>query len=166
MVRGSRVAISCGFKVNCALINISMEFFIGPITRRINVLHESRMKWTWHHSMLTVEEVSFFGGLRVVLLQLLSIHGGEVGVTDLGVMLLWPPLCKSILSKSLLDCFIYWITVIFDRCELRQHLWNINVIFNSLTKMKNEENNVISLVNPPQLIMAVCYLKTMKVRLQ
>ena len=41
-----------------------MEFLLGPITRRINVLYESRMKWTRHHSKLAVEEVSFFGGLK------------------------------------------------------------------------------------------------------
>ena len=73
---------------NFALQNNSMEFLLGPITRRINVLYESRMKWTWHHSKLAVEEVSFFGGLRVVLLQLLSIHDRAVGVTNLGVLLL------------------------------------------------------------------------------
>ena len=67
----------------------SMEFLLGPITWWINVLYESRMKWTLHHSKLAVEKVSFFGGLRVVLLQLLSIHNRAVGVTNLGVMLLW-----------------------------------------------------------------------------
>ena len=46
-----------------------MEFLLGPITQRINVLYEARMKWTWHHSKLAVEEVSFFGRLRVVLLH-------------------------------------------------------------------------------------------------
>ena len=76
-------------KSNFALKNYSMEFLLCPITRWINVLYESRMKWTWHHSKLAVEEVSFFGGLTVVLLQLLSIHDGAVGVTNLGVMLLW-----------------------------------------------------------------------------
>ena len=75
-------------KSNCALINTSMEFLLGPIIRRINVLYESRI-WTWHHSKLVVEEVSFFGGLRVVLLLLSSIDGGAVGVTNLGIMLLW-----------------------------------------------------------------------------
>ena len=75
-------------KSNFALQNNSMEFLLGPITRRINVLYESRMKWTRNHSKLAVEEVSFFGGLRVVLLQLLSIHDRAVGVTNLGVMLL------------------------------------------------------------------------------
>ena len=49
---------------NFASKNNSMEFLHGPITRRINVLYESRMKWTWHHSKLAVEEVSFFGGLK------------------------------------------------------------------------------------------------------
>ena len=37
---------------------------------------------------LAVEEVSFFAGLRVVLLQLLSIHDRAVGVTNLSVVLL------------------------------------------------------------------------------
>ena len=41
-----------------------MEFLLGPITRRINVLYESRIKWSWHHSKLAVEEVSFYGGLK------------------------------------------------------------------------------------------------------
>ena len=76
-------------KSNFALQNNSMEFLLGPITWRINVLYESRMKWTWHHSKLAVEEVSFFGGLRVVLLPLLSIQDRAVGVTNLGVVLLW-----------------------------------------------------------------------------
>ena len=77
------------WKSNFALKNNSMQFLLGPITWRINVLDESWMKWTWHHSKLAVEEVSFFGGLRVVLLQLLSIHDWAVGVTNLGVVLLW-----------------------------------------------------------------------------
>ena len=51
-------------KSNFALKNNSMEFLLGPITRRINELYESRMKWTWHHSKLAVEEVRFFGGLK------------------------------------------------------------------------------------------------------
>ena len=75
-------------KSNFALKNNSMEFLLGPITRRINVLYESRMKWTWHHYKLGVEEVSFFGGLKVVLLQLLSTHDRAAGFTNLGVMLL------------------------------------------------------------------------------
>ena len=85
-------------KSNCALINTSMEFLLGPIIRRINLLYESRMKWTWHYSKLAVEEVSFFGGLRVVLLQLLSIGDGAVGVTNLGIMLLWLSLSVELLS--------------------------------------------------------------------
>ena len=52
--------------------SIKYKYFTWP--QPWNVLYESRMKWTWHHSKLAVEEVSFFGGLRVVLLQLLSIH--------------------------------------------------------------------------------------------
>ena len=47
-----------GLKSNFALKNNSMEFVPGHITR-INVLYESRLKWTWHHSKLAVEEVSF-----------------------------------------------------------------------------------------------------------
>ena len=54
-----------------ALKNNSMEFLPGPITRRMNVMYESQMKWTWHHSKLAVHEVSFFSRLRMVLLQLL-----------------------------------------------------------------------------------------------
>ena len=89
-------------KSNCALINTSMEFLLGPIIRRINLLYESRMKWTWHYSKLAVEDVSFFGGLRVVLLQLLSISDGAVGVTNLGIMLL----CSGSLPRFF-DEFIY-----------------------------------------------------------
>ena len=51
-----------------------MEILLGPITRRINVMYESLLKWTWRHSKLAVEEVSFFSSLRVVLLQLISIY--------------------------------------------------------------------------------------------
>ena len=50
------------------------------------------MYYTNHHSKLAVEEVSFSVWLRVVLLQLLSIHDRAVGVTNLGVMLLWSQL--------------------------------------------------------------------------
>ena len=84
-------------KSNFALKNNSMEFLPGPITRRINVLYELRMKWTWHYSKLAVEEVSFIGGVRVVL-QLLSIHNGAVGITNLGVMLLCSR-CTVIMPK-------------------------------------------------------------------
>ena len=56
---------------NFALKNNSMEFWPGPITRQIDVMFEWLTKWTWHHSKLAVEEVSFFSRLRVVLLQLL-----------------------------------------------------------------------------------------------
>ena len=51
-------------KSNFAFKNNSMEFLLGPITRQINIMYESRMKWTWHHSKLAVEEVSFFGRLE------------------------------------------------------------------------------------------------------
>ena len=91
MVRGSPVTISRGLKSNFALKNISLESLPGPITRRINVMYESQMTWTWHQSKLAVEEVSFFGRLRVVLLQLLIYtrwSSWRYGL-GLGVMLLW-----------------------------------------------------------------------------
>ena len=37
---------------------------------------------------------------RVVLLQLLSIHGGAVGVTDLGVMLLWSGIVARLITAT------------------------------------------------------------------
>ena len=77
-------------KSNFALKNNSMEFLLGPITWRKNVLHESWMKWTWHHSKQAVKEISFSGGLRVVLRQLLSIHDRAAGFRNLGVVPLWP----------------------------------------------------------------------------
>ena len=40
-------------KSNFALKTNSMEFLLGPFTRRINVLYESRMKWTWHHAKVS-----------------------------------------------------------------------------------------------------------------
>ena len=58
-------------KLNFALKTNSMAFLPATITWGINVLYESLMKWTWHHSKLAVEEVSFLCRLRVVLLQLL-----------------------------------------------------------------------------------------------
>ena len=70
LVRGSPVTISYGFKSNLTLKNNPREFLPGQITRRINVLDESRLKWTWHHSKLAVEEVNFFRRSKVVLLQL------------------------------------------------------------------------------------------------
>ena len=61
---GAQSRFQVDLKSNFALKNNSMEFLLGPIIRRINVMYESRMKWTWHHSKLTVEEVSFFGRLK------------------------------------------------------------------------------------------------------
>ena len=60
-------------KLNLASKNNSLGFLPGPITLWINVMYESQMKWTWHHSQLAVE-VSFVGRLRVVLLQLLTLN--------------------------------------------------------------------------------------------
>ena len=54
-------------KVEFSAKNNSMEFLFDPITRRINVIYEARVKCTWHHSKLAVEEVGFFGRPRVVL---------------------------------------------------------------------------------------------------
>ena len=36
-----------------------MEFLLGPITQWINVIYESRMKWTWHHSKLYTGAATF-----------------------------------------------------------------------------------------------------------
>ena len=52
-------------------------------------IYKSRTKWTWHHSKFAIHEVSFYHRLKVVLLQLLSIHDGAVGMMDLDIMLLW-----------------------------------------------------------------------------
>ena len=99
-------------KLNFALKNNSMEFLPGPITQRINVMYESQMKWTWHHSKLAVEEASFFGRLRVVLLQLLiytrwssrryklGYHALMIGSTDWSVLIdQWPSAAKWGLRK-------------------------------------------------------------------
>ena len=42
-----------------ALKNNSLGFLLGHITRWINVIYGSWMKWTWHHSKFAVHEVSF-----------------------------------------------------------------------------------------------------------
>ena len=60
--------------------------------------------WTWCHSKLAIEEVSFLGGFRVVLFQLLSIHDGAVGVTDLSFMLLCSCLTNSTIATRLGLC--------------------------------------------------------------
>ena len=52
------------------LKNNFMGFLLGQITLWMNFLYESRMKCTWCHSTLSVEEVSFFRRLEVVLFQL------------------------------------------------------------------------------------------------
>ena len=44
-----------------------------------------RMKWTWHHSKFAIPGVSFYHGLKVVILQLLSTQDGAVGMRHLGV---------------------------------------------------------------------------------
>ena len=41
-----------------------MEVSSGQITRGINVLHESSLNWTCHHSWYAVEEVSLFRWLK------------------------------------------------------------------------------------------------------
>ena len=92
VVRGSRVMISCGFKVTFCLKNDSMEFLLCPITWRINVLYESRMKWTWHHSKLAVKEVSFFGGLKSSSLSTIIYTWENSGRYELGCH---APMCLS-----------------------------------------------------------------------
>ena len=72
-----------------ALKNNCMRFLLGQTTWWLNVICESRMKWTWHHSNFAIHEVSFYHRLKVVLLQLLSIHDRAVGMMDLDIMLLW-----------------------------------------------------------------------------
>ena len=54
MVRGSRVMISFGFKVIFCTEKkpSSLGFLLSQITRWINVIYESRMKWTRHHSQI------------------------------------------------------------------------------------------------------------------
>ena len=49
-----------------ALNNNSMGFLLSHITGWINVIHESWMKWTWHHSKFAIHEVSFHHRLRLV----------------------------------------------------------------------------------------------------
>ena len=89
MVRGSRLMLSFGFKVTVFhWKNNSMGFLLGQTTRWLNVIYESRVKWTWHHSNFAIHEVSFYHRLKVVLLQLLPIHVGAVGIRDLDFMLL------------------------------------------------------------------------------
>ena len=80
-----------------ALENNSMEILLGSITRRIDVIYESPMKWKWHHTKLAVEEISFFGRLRVVLLGLLLMHDGAVGVMNLGAI----PLCSWLTHRRI-----------------------------------------------------------------
>ena len=46
MVRVVESRFHVDLKLNFALKNNSMGFLLGPIARRINVLYESRMKWT------------------------------------------------------------------------------------------------------------------------
>ena len=89
MVWGSRIVISFVFKVIFALKNNSLWFLLGHITRWINVIYGSWMKWTWHHSKFAIHDLSFQHRLKVALIQLLSIHDGAVGMRDLDVMLLW-----------------------------------------------------------------------------
>ena len=62
-------------------------FLLGRITRWINVIYESRMKWTWHHS-----QVCFSWGKFPPQTQNgtpSTIPNEAVGMRDLDVMLLW-----------------------------------------------------------------------------
>ena len=56
MVRGSWLMISLGFKVILHLKQFRVVL-IDHITRWINTIYKSQMKWTWHH---LIEEVSFY----------------------------------------------------------------------------------------------------------
>ena len=59
-------------KTNFALKHILWCFCLVSDYSTINVKYESRMKWTGHHSKLTVEEVSFYRKFNVILLQLME----------------------------------------------------------------------------------------------
>ena len=72
-----------------ALKNNFLWFLLGHITRWINVIYGSWMKWTSHHSKFSIHAVCFQHRLKVVFLKLLSIHDGAAGMKDLDVMLLW-----------------------------------------------------------------------------
>ena len=65
---------------------------LGQITRQINVLCESRLKWTWHPSITLAgaEGVFFSGDSMWYYFNYTSIHDGKVVMTDLCVMPLWP----------------------------------------------------------------------------
>ena len=86
MVRGSRLMLSFGFKVT--VFHWKTIPWGSYLVRLLNVIYESRVKWTWHHSNFAIHEVSFYHRLKVVLLQLLPIHDGAVGIRDLDFMLL------------------------------------------------------------------------------
>ena len=78
---------------NFALKTNCMGFLLGQITWRINVICDSWMKWTWHHSKLAAEEVSFYRRLKVVLLQPISTHYGapqtQSGTSSTNIYTLW-----------------------------------------------------------------------------
>ena len=57
-----------------------MGFLLGRITWWMNVIYESRMKWTWHNSKFAIHEVSFSFNYY--------LHDGTIGMRDLDVMLL------------------------------------------------------------------------------
>ena len=42
-----------------ALNNNFLGFLLGHITRWINIIYGSWMKWTWHHSKFAIHEVKF-----------------------------------------------------------------------------------------------------------
>ena len=68
MVRGRRLMISFRFKVIFKLENNSILTWAD---HWINVIYGYQMKWTWHHSMFAIEEVSLYHRFKVVLFQLL-----------------------------------------------------------------------------------------------
>ena len=70
MERGSRRIISFGFKlIFCSEKQFQYVLACSHISM-VNVIYESPLKWTWHHSKLAIEVVSFYHRLKAVLLQL------------------------------------------------------------------------------------------------
>ena len=59
-------------------IHFSNTFFMS-VTKLEKVVKQLYI-YIWHHSKFAIHEVSFYHRLKVVLLQLLSIHDGAVGM--------------------------------------------------------------------------------------
>ena len=60
MVRGSRLIISFGYKVIFVMKNNSMGLLHGQVTRWINVINESHIKWVSRNTKLAIEQESLY----------------------------------------------------------------------------------------------------------